>query len=62
MFTIVIPRPANAACSLATQVRDGLLVVKPAVVDDPRNTQVLGATRGAVLDAGGNTGVGDVRD
>jgi hypothetical protein len=55
--------PANAACSLATQVSDGLVVVKPAVVDEPRNTHVPGATRAGVLDAGGGgSGVGDVID
>ena len=41
------PRPSTAACNLGTQARDGLLTMKPAVVDAPSAAQMPGATGGA---------------
>src|SRR6185436_9788380 len=41
------PRPSTAASNLGTQAREGLLTIKPAVVDAPSATQMPGATRGA---------------
>ena len=41
------PRPSTAPCNLGTQAREGLLTMKPAVVDAPSATQMPGATFGA---------------